>query len=158
MKKLLVVAMLCAVAACGTPTPTANVSAGAATPVANTGSFTQMLNSFRASQGAGAMRPNAALNRAAQAHAQDMLARDYFSHRAPNGPNGETFGERANAAGCAMQAGSENIAWGQKSEAEVLQGWQNSPGHRRNLLGASYREYGLGRAGDIWVMKLASAC
>lgn len=104
------------------------------------------------------MRQNAALNRAAQAHAEDMLARDYFSHRAPNGPNGERFYQRAAAAGCNMQAGSENIAWGQKSEAEVFQGWRDSPGHRRNLLGQDYRLYGLGRAGDVWVMKLASDC
>lgn len=104
------------------------------------------------------MRPNAALTRAAQAHAEDMRARNYFSHRAPNGPNGETFGQRASAAGCTIMAGAENIAFGQSSEAEVFTGWQNSPGHRRNMLGQDYSLFGLGRADDIWVLKLSSGC
>ncbi len=104
------------------------------------------------------MQPNAALTRAAQAHAEDMRARNYFSHRARNGPNGETFGQRAAGAGCTILSGAENIAFGQTSEAEVFTGWQNSSGHRRNMLGRDYTFFGLGRAGDIWVLKLSSGC
>lgn len=160
MKLLLALAAVLTLTACVVPIPVqvarSTVTNNAPAPAAT--EFTRQLNAFRVSQGNGQMRPNAALTRAAQAHAEDMLARNYFSHRAQNGPNGVTFGQRARAAGCAMQAGAENIAWGQKSEAEVLQGWQNSPGHRRNLLRPNYTLYGLGRAGNVWVMKLASAC
>lgn len=104
------------------------------------------------------MRQNAILTRAAQAHAEDMAARGYFSHQSPGGPNGDNLAERAASAGCAMRAGAENIASGQRSEAEVFVGWQNSPGHRANLLGGNYTDYGLGRSGNVWVMKLSSGC
>ena len=98
------------------------------------------------------------LRRAAQAHAEDMASRGYFSHEAPDGPNGRTFAQRARSAGCAIGGGAENIANGQRSEREVFTAWQNSSGHRRNMLGRSYRQYGLGRSGNIWVLVLAQSC
>ncbi|KQI72401.1 hypothetical protein AN191_07990 [Loktanella sp. 5RATIMAR09] len=116
------------------------------------------MNAFRARQGLGPLQANPALTRAAQAHARDMARRGYFSHQAPNGPHGRTFVQRARAGGCAMRSGAENIASGQRSQAEVLTTWQNSRGHRRNMLGRNYTQYGLGRAGNIWVLKLAASC
>ena len=104
----------------------------------------------------GAVTP--VLTRAAQAHAEDMAARGYFSHQSPGGPNGDDLGDRARAAGCSFRSVAENIAQGQRSEAEVLTGWANSPGHRRNMLNGRMTDYGLGRAGDIWVLKLSSGC
>jgi uncharacterized protein YkwD len=104
------------------------------------------------------MRSNALLARAAQAHAADMESRGYFSHRSVGGPNGDDLVARAASAGCTMRAGAENIAQGQRSEQEVFVAWRNSPGHRRNLLGPRYTEYGLGRVGNTWVMKLSSGC
>ena len=123
-----------------------------------TPAFTTLINNFRSAQGQGALVQDAALTRAAQLHAQDMVARGYFSHEAQNGPNGRTFKQRAVAAGCAMNSGAENIAQGQRTEAEVMNAWANSAGHRRNMLGRSYTRYGLGRAGDNWVLVLSSGC
>jgi uncharacterized protein YkwD len=34
----------------------------------------------------------------------------------------------------------ENIAWGQRSVAEVVAVWMNSPGHRANILNGGYRK------------------
>lgn len=159
MKLIFAATALTLFAACTATPPAPTSSARAATAaVPSSATFTQMLNGFRAAQGLGPVRSNPALTRAAQAHAEDMLARNYFSHRAPNGPNGETFAQRAASAGCAIQSGAENIAFGQSSEAEVFTGWQNSSGHRRNMLGPDYTSFGLGLAGDIWVLKLSSGC
>lgn len=123
-----------------------------------TAGFDVTYNRFRSAQGAGAMRQSAALTQAAQAHAVDMQNRGYFSHSSQDGPNGDTLVERAASAGCTMRAGAENIAQGQLSDQEVFAVWRKSPGHRANLVGPDYTVYGLGRAGDYWVMKLASGC
>jgi len=135
-------------------TPTRTTS----TAVNTTPVFTELINDFRSIEGLGGLTQEMSLTHAAQAHADDMLARDYFSHEAPNGPNGRTFNQRAIAAGCVMRAGAENIAIGQQTEAEVLNAWANSRGHRRNMLGSTFTLYGLGRAGTIWVLKLAADC
>jgi len=36
----------------------------------------------------------------------------------------------------------ENIAWGQKTEKEVVESWMWSPGHRWNILGSKYSKIG----------------
>lgn len=159
MKNVLAILLLTALTACNTTTApqTSAIQVSSATPSTSSG-FAADLNAFRASQGLGTVRSNATLARAAQAHADDMASRGYFSHESPGGPNGDTFVERAQSAGCAMQSGAENIADGQTSESQVLVAWQNSPGHRRNMLVRSYTQYGLGRSGNVWVLKLAARC
>lgn len=129
------------------PAPSTQVGAPA-------GSMVSLLNAARAEQGLGGVREDAALSRAAIAHAQDMVANDYFSH---DGLNGSHFTERAQAAGygCAI---NENIAFGQQSEAEVMTSWMNSPGHRRNILSPRATEYGIGRVGTMWVLMMGSGC
>jgi uncharacterized protein YkwD len=60
-------------------------------------------------------------------------------------------------AGYAMPtAVGENIAIGQESPAEVVQGWLESKGHKENILDKDYSEVGFGFVtqddGDvIWV-------
>ena len=137
------------------PEPTTRA---AATPVQSTSGFTSQINALRAQSGLAPLRQSASLTRATQDHADDMLARGYFSHRSAGGPNGTTLMARVRAAGCATRGVAENIAQGQTSEAQVLTGWANSAGHRRNMLSRSMTDYGLGRAGDIWVLKLSSGC
>lgn len=157
MKYFLATIAVAVLVGCGgsSQSPSANTATSSAVSYRGFGAD---LNAFRANQGLGPMRSDATLARAAQAHAEDMVRRSYFSHDSPRGPNGDTFVERAQSAGCAMRAGAENIAAGQQTETAVLLAWQNSAGHRRNMLGANYTLYGLGRAGDTWVLKLASAC
>ena len=90
---------------------------------------------------------NEQLEKAAQAHSQDMSAKKYFSHTAPDGSNG---GVRIERAGYHWMAYGENIASGYKSEQEVIQGWLSSPGHCRNIMNKNYREMGVARAGNYW--------
>ncbi|MEL6682701.1 MAG: CAP domain-containing protein [Pseudomonadota bacterium] len=154
MKRLMAALALCLVAACQTTTAPTQVSAAANL----TGSFVTDLNAFRAEQGRGTVSENPKLRRAAQLHAEDMRARGYFSHRSPGGPQGETMTQRIATSGCRPGASAENIAQGQTSEASVFSAWRNSAGHRRNMLGARYTEYGLGRSGNTWVLLFSSGC
>lgn len=145
-------------AACATTNGPAQVSNNNASQSALSGNFTADLNAFRATKGLGSLQQDPKLMRAAQLHANDMAVRGYFSHQSPNGPNGDNMGERLASAGCGGVAAAENIAQGQTTEAEVFSGWQNSPGHRRNMLGPRYTEYGLGRSGNTWVQVFSSGC
>lgn len=155
MKKIFLALGFCAFAACANTSGPTQVSSASASI---TGNFGADLNAFRTAQGRGPVQQNARLRRAAQLHAEDMTARGYFSHQSPGGPNGDNMSERLIAGGCRTRAGAENIAQGQTSEASVLVAWQNSAGHRRNMLGARYTEYGLGRSGNTWVLLFSSGC
>ena len=123
-----------------------------------TSGFGGGLNELRGSQGLQGLGQDARLTRAAQAHADHMAQAGYFSHQSPGGPNGRNVAARIRSAGCSAGAMAENIAQGQRSEAEVLAAWAASPGHRTNMLGPRYRSFGLGRSGNIWVLKLADGC
>lgn len=154
MQKLTIAVILLTLAACGI---TGNLQPSAPFS-ATSGTFSTELNIFRATQGLQPVQQNASLTHAAQAHAADMARRNYFSHQSRGGPNGNNFQQRARAGGCDMRVGAENIASGHMSEAEVLDAWKSSSWHRRNMLVSSYTQYGLGRSGNVWVLKLAAAC
>jgi uncharacterized protein YkwD len=83
------------------------------------------------------------LTRAAQKHAEDMLLRGYFDHTSPEGGDHVT---RALAAGYVPMSLRENIAQGQRDADEVVEGWLDSPGHRKNLLASDVDEIGVGVA------------
>jgi uncharacterized protein YkwD len=51
---------------------------------------------------------------------------------------------------------AENIAAGQRTAPEVVDGWMNSPGHRKNILSRDVSQIGIGFAtggeyGTMWV-------
>ncbi|WP_405673483.1 CAP domain-containing protein [Streptomyces sp. NBC_01530] len=81
---------------------------------------------------------------AAQAHSADMVARAFYSHTSPEGTQPW---DRAAAAGARRRSIGENIACGQRSPAEVVEGWMNSPGHRANILKTDFTHIGIGFAG-----------
>lgn len=92
------------------------------------------------------LRPLRRYNRAeaaAQEHAVDMAERDFFSHTSPEGV---TLGQRAKAGRVKHYGVGENIARGQKTPREVMDGWLNSPGHRANLLKPTWTKLGVGLA------------
>lgn len=100
------------------------------------------VNALRASVGVGPVSLCPALGRAAQKHAADMAARNYFAH---NTPEGLSPGNRINAEG--YQGGwGENIALGYLDVPEVMTGWIDSPGHYQNLVRPSYTHIGFGKA------------
>ncbi|MEV0224500.1 CAP domain-containing protein [Streptomyces sp. NPDC050704] len=103
-----------------------------------------LTNAHRASAGLPPLAGDALLTAAAQAHSADMVARAFYSHTSPDGS--EPW-HRAAAAGSTRRTIGENIACGQRSAAEVVEGWMNSPGHRANILKPAFTHIGVGFAG-----------
>jgi len=101
------------------------------------------VNAARKRAGLRPLRLSSDLDRAAQRHAEDMLARGYFSHKSPSGT---TVRERSRAAGYVWRAIGENIAYGQTSVDEVVETWMDSPTHRKNILSPNFTELGVGLA------------
>lgn len=86
---------------------------------------------------------NDKLSQAAQAKAEDMVARNYWSHKTPDGKEPWTFID--NTGYRYIQAG-ENLAYGFSNTESTLQGWMNSPSHKENLLNPDFTEAGFGFA------------
>ncbi len=89
-----------------------------------------------------------ALSSVAQAHAEDMVNRAFFSH---TNPDGLSAFDRLSNAGISYQAAAENIAAGQTSAELAMDGWMNSPGHKSNILGETYTKIGIGYYQNYWV-------
>jgi len=83
---------------------------------------------------------NDAITQAAVAHSDDMVTRNFFDH---TGSDGSSPGDRMTAAGYAWRGWGENIAAGQGSVAEVVDGWMKSDGHCANLMNAAYKDIGV---------------
>ncbi|MEV7793284.1 CAP domain-containing protein [Streptomyces sp. NPDC087512] len=109
-----------------------------------TGKVVALTNRERARAGLPALAADPRLAAAAQAHSSDMVARDFYAHTDPDG--GGPW-DRAVAAGATVGTVGENIACGQRSPAEVVEGWMHSPGHRANILTAGFTRIGVGLAG-----------
>ncbi len=94
----------------------------------------------------------------ARAHSDDMSNRGYFSHDTPEGLGPS---DRIDRAGYSCWKGThygvaENIAIEttlgdpERTAAEAVRGWVNSPGHRTNLLGKQYDRTGVGASSGKW--------
>lgn len=100
-------------------------------------------NQRRAANGKGALTINSKLNASAQAKANDMVARDYWSHNTPDGQEPWVF---IDAQGYNYKKAGENLAYGFSSSSETVTGWMNSPSHKENMLDGTYTEVGFGYA------------
>ncbi|MFT8313793.1 MAG: SafA/ExsA family spore coat assembly protein [Clostridium sp.] len=105
----------------------------------------RLVNIQRSKNGLQPLAANWQVGRVARYKSQDMINKHYFSHTSPTYGSPfnmmETFGIKFSAAG-------ENIAMGQRTPAEVVNAWMNSPGHRANILNPSYTQIGVGLAKD----------
>lgn len=109
---------------------------------------------------AGPLRRDAALERAALAHAQDMAAHSNLGHE---GSDGGMPADRATRAGYTWRSVAENVAAGQTTADEVVATWLASPGHCENLMNPRYTDTGLAFAvapasekGIYWVQIFAA--
>jgi len=91
------------------------------------------------------------LARAAQAHANDIQVKAYFSY---TGQDGSSAGDRVIRQVYGFCFVVENISQGQKGAMQALAGWQKSEGHRKNLLSKNAIHFGMAQAGDYYVMVL----
>lgn len=110
----------------------------------------ELTNAFRAEQKLGAVKPNAKLAAAARSYAEFLAKSDLFSHTA----DGRQHSDRAKSAGYAYCQVSENLSLNLDSRGfetrqlarDAVEGWKNSPGHRRNLVAPYVTEIGVGVA------------
>ncbi|WP_190226791.1 CAP domain-containing protein, partial [Streptomyces hydrogenans] len=111
-----------------------------------------LANAERDRAGCGPLRTETRLARAAQGHAEDMAARDYYAHDSPEGRDG---GDRISATGYSWSAWGENIHKGPKTPERAMDDWMGSPAHRANILNCAFRDIGVGVAltadGPWWV-------
>ena len=101
------------------------------------------VNAERRKRSLPSLAPSAPLDRIAQAYADDMLKRSHYGHV---DPEGLTVRERAYAGGYHLRFIAENLASGQSTVDEVMDGWMNSDLHRVNILSKVYTEGGFGLA------------
>lgn len=105
---------------------------------------TALINKERAKAGCGRVRIDERMRKAGRAHSADMAEHDYFSH---TGRDGSDFVDRLARAGYPRSgAAGENIAYGYRTAAAVVEGWMNSEGHRDNILNCSAKATGVGLA------------
>ncbi len=141
---------------CAPPPPPATAPVPAPTALQST--TLDAVNAHRAAAGVAPVVLDARLNRAAQAHASEMAARQQMTH---TGANGSNAGARITAAGYTWSTWGENVAAGQTSATKAVTAWMNSAPHRRHLLSTGFAHIGIGRAvganGVIyWVLDLAT--
>ena len=99
------------------------------------------VNRERTSRGLTPLRRQPYLDDAAQGHADDMFARRYYSH---DSLEHKTAMDRVTAKGYRARYVGENIARGQYSVDEVMDGWMESPSHREHLLSPIFNDVGFG--------------
>ena len=113
-----------------------------------------LVNEARAEEGLPALERGARVSEAAQAHAEDMLARGYYDHVSPEGETardrfldagggrGPVVAENiARCEGCPTPPGTERVRGFQS-------GWMQSPGHRENILAEGLDRFGFGLAAE----------
>lgn len=87
------------------------------------------------------LKENEKLNAVAEARVRDMLEKGYIGHVSPTG---EAATDVAHKVGYPYRVLSENIASGYfLNDRKIVEGWMQSPGHRRNILLEGISEIGV---------------
>ena len=109
----------------------------------------RLVNEIRVQNGLKALTTNWELSRVARYKSEDMVNNRYFSHNSPT--YGTPF-QMMRSFGLSYRTAGENIAYGQRTPAAVVDAWMNSSGHRANILNASYTQIGVGycASGNYW--------
>ncbi|HUR86322.1 MAG TPA: CAP domain-containing protein [Solirubrobacteraceae bacterium] len=110
-----------------------------------------LINRERTSRGLRRLRHDGQLRKVAESYSAQMVTHGFFAHV---GHDGSTLKSRiVGATKYLKQAASwslgENLYWGSGQRATPqgsVQGWMNSPGHRRNMLDRRFKDIGIGIA------------
>jgi len=108
-----------------------------------------LINRERSHAGEQPLRPDTALEEAAQGHSTSMAVHGYFEHVSPGG---STPLSRMQESGYLSSSTpgymlGENIAWGSSIDstpAAIVAAWMASPPHRANILQREFRDTGMG--------------
>jgi uncharacterized protein YkwD len=105
----------------------------------------EAINRYRKTKGLKPLKLDAELTTAARAHATDLAKWDRISHY---GSDGSNPWDRVKRAGYNAKLAAENVGTGQVTFDEVMKGWQDSPGHNKNLLQAEAQHMGIALVQD----------
>ena len=104
------------------------------------------INSARAAAGVAPLRATAPLNNAALWQSQVLARAGILDHTSPDG---STLLDRLARVRWHGSAAGEDLAVA-STPASAVAMWMQSPGHRENLLRASFRSVGVGLARGVW--------
>ncbi len=90
-----------------------------------------LINAYRKEKGLKPVKLNSELSNAAKGHSKDLAKWDRISHY---GSDGSNPWDRVKRSGFNARLAAENVGTGQVTIDEVFKGWQESPGHNKNLL------------------------
>ncbi|MEK7167975.1 MAG: CAP domain-containing protein, partial [Patescibacteria group bacterium] len=100
----------------------------------------QMTNDYRLSRGLSSLNINPRLTQAAVNKAQDLLAKDYFSHTSPQG---KRFSEWIKEVNYQYFYVGENLAIDFADNEDLFEAWLESRSHRENIVRPQYQEIGM---------------
>ncbi|MCK4745146.1 hypothetical protein KAS41_03730, partial [Candidatus Parcubacteria bacterium] len=100
----------------------------------------ELINVDRKNNGAGQLISNPVLNKAALAKAQDMIEKDYFAHKSPDGSMPWDFVNRSEYAYLFV---GENLAMNFTSAQTAHKALMLSETHKKNILNNKYSDVGL---------------
>ena len=103
-----------------------------------------LINAYRARNGAPPLARSAALSRSALWKSSDVAANHYFAHDDLI----RSWSQRLSDCGYGAAITGENIASGYADAQSTLTQWETSPPHNANLLDSGFHAVGLGRAVD----------
>jgi len=112
-----------------------------------------LTNEHRIANGLNPLQWDDVLATASREHSEDMFYSNNMSH---TGSDGSTPGQRIDRMGIAWRRWAENVAAGQQTPAEVVEGWMNSPGHRANILNPNLTTLGVGFYNYYWTQKFVA--
>ncbi|OGZ08327.1 MAG: hypothetical protein A3C93_05995 [Candidatus Lloydbacteria bacterium RIFCSPHIGHO2_02_FULL_54_17] len=112
----------------------------------------EQTNEVRTGQSLAMLTPSPVLAEVARMKAEDMAAKGYFAH---NAPDGKTPWYWFRQAGYNYIAAGENLAVNFTDSKDVTLAWLNSPSHRANIVNGNYTEIGIATAQGFYKGKEA---
>ncbi len=111
------------------------------------GALVDLTNAERSAHSLSLLRIDPLLTQAAQAKADDMAAKGYFSHVSLDGI---TPWHWISQAGYDFETAGENLAIDFFDSADVEAAWMASPTHRANIMNAGFTEIGIATAEGVY--------
>ncbi|AFY80747.1 CAP domain-containing protein [Oscillatoria acuminata] len=102
----------------------------------------ELTNAERAQRGLDPLTFNPQLAAAAQVHSVNMGMRDFIAHTDP--VDRSSAADRVASQGYDYRTVAENVAAGEPTPEQTVQGWMDSPSHRANILSPAVTEIGVG--------------
>ncbi|WP_459477261.1 CAP domain-containing protein [Clostridium saccharoperbutylacetonicum] len=101
----------------------------------------ELMNAKRVEAGLKPLTLDKTLISVARYKSNDMIQNNFFDHTNPDGTKWTNW---LQALGYSYTTTGENIAYNTYDAVELFTQWWNSPGHRANMMNASYTKVGIG--------------